>query len=392
MPATRFVERLLSARKNFLIAGVAGLLLSAAGLFLDREHFFHAWLTAWIFWTGIGLGSMGVLLLHNATGGDWGVEIRRILESAARTLPLSAVLFLPLLFGLGELYIWARPEVVASDHLLRHKAPYLNVPFFLIRTALYFAIWIAFTRWFTRLSLEQDRQRSRAISRRLRLVSGPGLVVYMLTMTFASVDWVMSLEPHWFSTIFGALLIIGQVLSAFAFAVIVNVLFMEPRSAPPGNPESPLYDLGNLMLAFVMIWAYLAFSQFLIIWQANLAEEIPWYLRRLTGGWQLVGLLLVLFHFALPFALLIWRGVKRKPKLLLRVAGLILFMRLVDLFWTISPATRTVEALTPHWVQFVTPIGIGGLWLAAFLGGLQQRWEVPAHDLNEAEELEHAPA
>jgi hypothetical protein len=392
MPGAPFVERLVSARRNVLIAGIIGLVLSAAGLFLDRDHFFHAWLTAWVFWTGFGLGSMGLLLLHNATGGDWGVEIRRILEAAARTLPLSALLFLPLVFGLSDLYLWARPEVVAGDALIRHKAPYLNVPFFLARTAVYFAIWIGFATWFTRRSLEQDRQRSKGIARNLRLTSGPGLVGYMLTMTFASVDWVMSLEPHWFSTIFGALLIVGQILSAFAFAVLVDILFLPRKAAPAGNPESPLYDLGNLMLAFVMIWAYLAFSQFLIIWQANLAEEIPWYLRRLTGGWQLVGLALVLFHFALPFALLIWRGVKRKPHLLVRVAGLILFMRLVDLFWTISPATETVEALTPHLVQLVTPIGIGGVWLAVFLGGLKQRWDVPAHDMHETGELEHAPA
>jgi hypothetical protein len=392
MASERLTNRLMGFRKNAMIAGVVGLVLCAAGFLLDREHFFRAYLTGWLFWTGLSLGSMGVLLLHSATGGDWGVEIRRILEAGIRLIPIQALFFIPILFGLPDLYEWARPGELAHDELLAHKAAYLNVPFWIARSVLYFVIWIVLSQLVVRLSIQQDRLTSHDVARRLRFLSGPGIVVYILTMTFAAIDWVMSLDPHWFSTIFGVILVIGQVLSAFALAVVVDVVFVDRKPSPSGNPESPLYDLGNLLLAFVMIWAYVNFSQFLIIWQANLSEEIPWYLKRLTGGWQLLGLALALFHFMLPFVLLIWRGIKRNPVRLAQVAGLLLVMRFVDLYWIISPAGDMKEALRPHWIQFVVPIGIGGIWLSLFLADLKSRWDVPAHDMLEREEMEHAPA
>jgi hypothetical protein len=392
MASERMTNRLEGVRRNAMIAGLAGLVLTLLGFFLDREHFFHAYLAGWLFWTSISLGSMGVLLLHSATGGDWGVEVRRVLESGMKLIPIQALLFIPLLLGLGDLYEWARPDAVAHDAILKHKSGYLNVPFWIGRSVFYFAIWILIARVAGRLSLRQDQEASRDVARRLRLFSGPALVVYILTMTFAAVDWIMSLDPHWFSTMFGLIVVVGQVLAAFAFAIFIDVHFIDRKPIPPGNPESPLYDLGNLLMAFVMIWAYVNFSQFLIIWQANIAEEIPWYLKRLTGGWQFLGLALALFHFMLPFVLLIWRGTKRKPARLAWVALLLLVMRFVDLHWVVSPATDVQAALVPHWIQFVTPLGIGGLWLALFLADLKTRWDVPVHDMHEREELEHARA
>ena len=392
MASERMTNRLERVRRNALIAGGVGLVLTALGFFLDRGHFFHAYLAGWLFWTSVSLGCMGVLLLHGATGGDWGVEIRRVLESGVKLIPIQAVFFIPLLFGLGELYEWARPEAVAHDAILQHKSAYLNVPFWIGRSVFYFAIWILIARVAGRLSLRQDQEASRDVARRLRLLSGPALVVYILTMTFAAVDWVMSLDPHWFSTMFGVILVVGQVLAAFAFAIVIEVFFVDRKPVPPGNPESPLYDLGNLLMAFVMIWAYVNFSQFLIIWQANLAEEIPWYLKRLTGGWQFLGLALALFHFMLPFVLLIWRGTKRNQVRLDGVAVLLLVMRFIDLYWVISPATDVQAALTPHWIELVAPVGIGGFWLALFLRDLKGRWDVPVHDMHEREELEHVRA
>ncbi|MEP6768151.1 MAG: hypothetical protein ABJC61_05745 [Acidobacteriota bacterium] len=377
------------ARRRALVAGAAGLVASAAGFFLAPGRFFPSYLFACMFCLGLALGCQAVLMLHHVTGGAWGIPIRRPLEAATRTLPAIAAFFVPLLFGLKTLYEWARPEEAAHDVILRHKAPYLNVPFFLVRFVLGFAVWMAFMYFLNRWSREQDESPKRGLTRRLQLLSSAGLVAYGLTITFFSIDWVMSLEPHWYSTMYGVLFIAGQSLSGFAFIVAMTVILarFEPLAGFV-NPKH-FHDLGKLMLAFVMFWAYVSFSQYLIIWSGNLPEEIPWYLRRLNGGWGWFGVAIVLLHFLLPFVLLLPASANRNPRILIGVAGLVLCMRLVDVFWYIRPATSPPRQLALHWMDLAAPIGVLGLWLFLFLGQLLRRPLLPVNDPEFREALEH---
>jgi len=322
------------------------------------------------------------VMIQHITGGAWGALIRRLLEAGARTIPVMGLLFVPLAFGMKSLYPWARPELVAADELLRHKQAYLNVTFFFIRALVYFIAWSALAWRLSRLSSEQDRTGDERLIRRLVLVSAGGLLVFVLTMTFASVDWVMSLEPRWSSTIYGPLLISGQAVSAFSFAIAVVAVLA--RSAPSNamtEAATPgrMHDLGKLLFTFVMVWAYFALSQFLIIWSGNLPEEIPWYLRRTRGGWQWVGLAVILLHFALPFGLLLMRRVKQDARRLLRVALLVLAMRLVDTWWMITPAFGG-DGPAFHWMDAAAAAGVGGLWVHLFCRQLARMPLLPAHD------------
>jgi hypothetical protein len=361
------------------IAAAVAVVLAVIGAIVDPPAFFRAYLFAYVFWFGIALGSMAILMVQYLTGGAWGAVVRRVLESATRTLPLMAVLFVPLAFGLRHLYPWARPEVVAHDALLQHKSVYLNVPFFLFRAAFYFAVWIAVMHYLNRWSLEQDTRDDPRITRRLEMLSRGGLLLYGLTETFAAIDWAMSLEPHWYSTIYGILLMGGQGLATFAFAIPVAALIA--RRPPLSRIVTPaqFHDLGNLMLAFVMLWAYFSFSQLVITWSGNLPEEIPWYVRRIQGGWIWVAALLVAFHFMLPFVVLLSRDVKRRPVLLTAVALGVIAARLVDVFWLVRPPF-TEGGVVVHWLDFVLPVAIGGAWLWVFVWQLGTRPLLPLND------------
>ncbi len=371
-----------------LIVGLGGLALCLAGALLNSEQFFRSYLLAYLFWIGIALGSLAIVMLHHLVGGGWGSVIRRLLESGTRTLPLMALLFIPLLFGLHDLYIWARPEAVAADALLQHKGLYLNVPFFVVRSVLYFVAWIGAAIFLNRWSLEQDRTGEPALTRRLRLLSGPGLALYGLTVTFASIDWAMSLEPLWFSTIYGMLFIVGQGLTTLAFVIAATVLLADREPLSKVISPTHLHDLGNLLLSFIILWAYIAFSQYLIIWSGNLPEEIPWILRRTTGGWEWIGLFLVPLHFVLPFLLLLSRGTKRSARMLLRVALVVFLMRIVDLFWIVAPAFHPT-GLAVHWMDLAALIGVGGIWIAVFVRQLKGRSLLPLHDPRLREAVHH---
>jgi hypothetical protein len=366
-------------QRGSLIVGVAALALCAIGAIFSRQQFFQSYLFAYVFWLGIALGCLGIVMLHNLSGGRWGLAIRRLLECGMNTLPLMALLFLPLLFGLHHLYEWARPEAVAHDTLLQHKAGYLNPTFFLIRALIYFALWIAAAVVMSRWSAQNGRNPDPRNLARLRTLSGPGLAVYVLTLTFASIDWIMSLEPHWFSTIFGVHFLGGHGLAAFAFAIFFTGFLS--RRAPLAEVVSPLQwnDLGNLLLGFVMLWAYFAYSQWLIIWSGNLPEEITWYLHRNSGGWEWVARLLAVFHFFVPFLLLLSRANKRRGEFLAIIAAAIIVMRLVDVFWYTMPAFHPGD-FSIHWMDIAAPLGLGGVWLAGFLWQLQRLPSLPLRD------------
>ena len=367
-----------TVRKSGAIGGAA-LLLCLVGAFLDRQQFFRSYLIAYVFWLGIPLGCLAILMIHHLVGGTWGFVIQRSLEASIRTFPVMALLFVPLLFGVPELFLWAQPEVVARDPILQQKAAYLNIPAFIARAAVYFAIWIVLGFLLSRWSKEQDRTGDPALTQRLQTLSGPGLVLYGLTVTFSAIDWLMSLEPRWYSTIFGMIFMIGHGLVALAF--IISVSYFLSRREPFSRILAPwvFNDLGNLLLAFVMLWAYLSFSQFLIIWVENLQHEIPWYLHRANGGWGVIAVLLIALQFALPLILLLSRTVKRKAATLCAVALSIALMHQIELFWFVAP-TFHPDGFAIHWLTFVAPLGVGGIWLAAFLAQMKTRPLLPLRD------------
>jgi hypothetical protein len=312
------------------------------------------------------------------TGGNWGFVIRRMLEAATRTMPLMAVLFLPLLWNPKQLYEWADPAKVAADELLKHKQAYLNVPFFIARAAGYFLIWIAMSWLLSKWSAEQDESDDPAPARRLLAVSGPGLIVLGFTVSFAVIDWVMSLEPHWASTIYGLWFIVGMVLTTLAFMVFAARRFALTAPMDKVLQPSHFHDLGNLMLAFTMLWAYTSFSQFLIIWSGNLPEETTFYVKRMGEGWQTIAAVLVLFHFAVPFLVLLSRDIKTKMERLAAVAIGMLAMRLLDLFWIVRPAFGGAPSI--HWQDVTLPLAIGGLWVWMFLRQLKIRPMMPVYN------------
>ncbi|MBX3026016.1 hypothetical protein KF840_14000 [bacterium] len=360
--------------------GVLGLAVLGAGALVDREQFFRSYLVAFMFWGGIAFGCFGLVALNHVAGGRWGIVIRRICEAGIRTLPLVVVLFLPIVFGMHDLYSWADPHHVEKSKLLQFKASwYLNPEFFIVRAIIYFAIWIGFGRLMLRYSLAQDATGNPSLVRTLQLLGRGAIVLYALTMTFAAVDWMMSLEPHWYSTIYGLLVIGGQVLSAFAFAIAVLTLLVEHEPVAHVATAERFHDLGKMLLAFVMIYAYFAFSQFLIVWSGNIPEETPWYLKRIAGGWGVIAVALPLFHFFLPFFVLLSRKLKKNPRRLIIVALLMLFMRLVDLYWMIVPAFSPGKFVL-HWMDVAAVLGVGGVWLAAFLWQLQGRPVLPLRD------------
>jgi hypothetical protein len=365
-------------RQRATIAAGVGVVAIVVALVLDPAQFFRSYLTAFIYWTSLSLGCLGLLMVHHLSGGAWGLLIRRLLEAGVKTLPVMALLFVPLVFGLHHVYQWARPELVAKDPILEWKQPFLNTPFWVARTFGYFLIWSVIALLLTRWSAEQDAAPGRPYDRRFARLSGPGLVVFGLTLSLASIDWMMSVDPHWFSTIYGFLMMVGAGLTALTF--VVMCLSVLGRSEPLASfvRTKELHDLGKLTFAFVMLFAYLAFSQFLIIWSANLPEETPWYLRRLSNGWQFVMLAIVLFHFALPFALLLSASLKQNMARLTPVALLLFVMRYIDVHVQVAPQFH--DRITFTWIDLATAVAVGGVWLVAFAWYLKARPVLPVND------------
>jgi hypothetical protein len=361
-----------------LAAGLLGLLGCLAFGYSDPVQFLRSYLFAYLFWVGLAIGSLSILMLHHLTGGMWGLISRRILEAAVRTFPLLVVLFLPLAFGVRVLYLWAGPPQndPALTALLAHQSLYLNVPFFFARAAFYFGVWLGLAHFLARWSLELDKGENRAVSRRLRSLSGGGLVLMGLTITFSAFDWAMSLDPRWSSTIYGLIFMLGQVLSALAFVLLMlSLLANEPPFEKVARP-SVVHDLGKLLLAFVMLWTYMHLSQFLIIWSGNVPEEVIWYVRRMRGGWEAIGIGLVIFHFALPFVLLLSRGLKRNLRLMGNLALGFLVVRVVEVFWLVEPAFGG-GGPTVHALDVLLPLAIGGAWLSYFVYQFKGRPPLP---------------
>jgi hypothetical protein len=384
-------ERFEAYGRRALIAGGIGVAASAAGFVLAPGHFFRAWLIAFMLFLGIALGSMALMMIQHLSGGSWGI-FRRIFEASSRTIPLLGLLFLPVLLGMHELYPWTHPDLVAEDQILQHKAPYLNTTFFVIRALLYFVAWSALAMILNRLSLRQD-SGDVSVNIPIQRLSGAGLVIYALTVTFAGIDWIMSLNPHWFSTLFGFLIMGGQGLAALCFTVIVATMLWPKEPTTSWLKPSHIHDLGKLMFAFVMLWAYFNFSQYLLIYAANLVEEVPYMLTRTSHGWQYLAIFLAAFHFAVPWLLLLSRDRKRNPRRLALVAAWLLFVRWADLFMMISPefaatggnlhaahGEHVESQLFIHWVDIAALLAVGGLWSWMFFSQIGRRQLFPAGD------------
>lgn len=378
-----------------IIAWIIGAVVSGDA----KTTFFQTYLVAYVFWVGISLGCLGLLMVQYLGGGGWGLVIRRQLESASSTLWLMAVLFVPIVLGIHSIYHWSHDLSTIEDEnvlrLLKHKAVWLNPSGFTLRAAIYFAIWIALAFFLLKWSRSQDKtpdpNEAQTWVQKAQNLSGPGFLIYGMAVTFAGIDWVMSLDAEWFSTIFGLLTIAGQGVLSIAFLISVSVVLRKYEPMSHVLQPKHFHDLGKLQLALVMVWAYFSFSQLLIIWSGNLPEEIPWYLRRFEGQWRWIGIGLIALHFVMPFLLLLSRDLKKNSRRLVLVAWLLIVMRFVDLLWVILPEFARGQhvhiSASSYIVYAAATIGLGGVWLGWFFWQLRQRPLIPQNDPQLAEAL-----
>lgn len=383
--ADQSVPELASSQRNFLLAGAAGLVLSGVGYATNPAMFFPAYLLAYMLALGLSLGALGFLMVHQLSGGAWGVVSRQSLGASTRVLPFLTILFLPIIFGMHHLYEWTHDDVVAADEILRGKAKWLNTNFFIVRAAIYFVVWNGLSFLLNKWQKEQDETGNPELPLRMQRLSAGGLLLHVICVTFASFDWIMSRDPHWFSTIYGALILVGQGLVTLAFQIIILTWLAKRKPMSQALTPTYLHDLANLMFGFTVLWAYMSFSQYLIIWSGNLPEEIMWYLHRMQGGWTALAVTLVLLHFAAPFFLLLMRGIKRNAGLVRKVAMLMILARTLDLFWLIAPETEheggpisLAGALS--WQTVVVPAALFALWVGLYMMQLRQRPLLPVND------------
>lgn len=373
--------------KRALVVGVLGLIGSIIGWVTAPEQFFHSYLVAFLIVLGLSLGSLGLLMLQHLTGGHWGTLIRRPLEAASRVLWLVAAFFVPLVFGMKYLYSthkvgdeerigWLDAPKTGEHALSDMQQSWLTHNGFLVRAVIYFVVWIGLMLLFNALSAQQDvNKEDRKLRRRIKFFAGPGIILYVFGMTFAAIDWVMSLSPHWASTIYGFMFVAGQAISAMALMIVVIVMLSYSEPFAHFVQERHLHDLGKLLFAFNMLWAYFSFSQLLIIWSGNIPEEITFYHQRLQGAWGFVAVGVLVLHFFLPFMVLLSHDLKRNRRLLPVVACWMILMRILDVYWLTRPEF-TSQALPSLW-DFATILGLGGLWLWFFAAQLKQRPLLP---------------
>jgi hypothetical protein len=366
------------ARPIALAFGIIGLIGCAMGWMISPHQFFISYLIGFLIWFGLSAGSLLWLMIHYLTAGRWGYPLRRFLEASIGVLPLLAFLFVPILFGLRQLYPWMNPATVAANEILQHKRAYLNAPGFIIRAGIFFAIWIWIAHLFRKWSRQQDAASELGPTKKLRTLSGPGLILYPITATFVYVDWIMSLEADWHSTIFPILICIGQMLAALAFMIVLLAWFAPRTPLATITSRENFHHLGNLLLAFTMMWTYMAFAQFLIIWSADLPHEISWYLHRRDGGWGWIVTFLFLFNFLVPFFLLLSRKTKRSVVALTSIAVALFIAYIVDVWWMVAPSFY--PRVQVSWLDLTAVVGIGGIWCANFLWLVQAKSLIPLND------------
>lgn len=369
-----------------LTVGVVGLALAAIGFFTDREHFFFAYLTAFTFWVTISLGALFFTMLQHLTGASWSIVLRRIAENLMAPLPWMFLLFIPILFGMHDLYHWSHADVVANDALLQKKAGYLNTTFFSIRAVIYFLVWSGLAHLLYKTSISQDSGHREEHWKKMKAISAPGMIIFAITTTLAGFDWLMSLEPHWYSTIFGVYFFCGGLWAVLAVLALMMSFLQKQGILKSEITVEHYHDVGKLMFAFTIFWTYIGFSQYFLQWYANIPEETIWYLDRWVGSWKAVSMIILFGHFVLPFTVLIFRGVKRSPKLLFILGFYFLAMHWVDHYWMAFP-TLYADGAHFSWIDIATVAGIGGVFVWAFWSKLVKNPIIPVADPKLGESL-----
>jgi hypothetical protein len=370
MSNSELQPRLARFQRLCLLIGVVALSVTAVGVFVNRTQFFFSYLYSYLFWLGLSLGCFLITMMHQLAGGRWGYPTRRFFEAGFLVLPLMLLLLIPIFFGLSDLYPWARPADLAAEKVLRLRHAYQNGWGYVLRSVLFLLLWIGMSVCLRKWSLQQDQTDDAAPTRKARALSGPGIVAYCLLGTLAYIDWVMSLESHWYSTIFAVIIVIGQILVAYAFSVILLALFRDHEPFAAVLTQTHFHQLGNLLLAFVMFWTYVSFGQLLIVYSGDIPEELKWYLHRIAGNWRFIVGSLALLHFFVPFYLLLFRTMKRRIAPLAILASVLFVMHLVQTYWLVMPALHRQQVIV-SWMDFTAPIGIGGVWLAFFMSRLR---------------------
>jgi hypothetical protein len=375
-------------QKLALSCGVLGLILTVALGFTSWQQFFRSYLLAYVYWMVYAMGCLAILQLHHMTGGRWGLPIRRILEAGTRTIPVMTVLFVPVLFGMSRLYPWMQPDSLGDDPAGHFRRVYLTPHFFILRAVIYFGIWNLLATLQNKWSAEQDRTGDLVLKDRMSSLAAPGTVLWSISWSWAMVDWVMTLEPTWYSSIYGMVFMVIACLAALSLSVVMLRMLNEYEPLRDSYDPARLNDIGNLMLTFTLLWTYMTFSQFLIIWSGNLKQEIPWYMTRAFGRWAVIAAALLLFHFFVPFFILLQRGVKRRLERIAVLGVWMLVMTLVDVYWLIVPS---VEKSGPqiHLLDILALIGIGGVWVGTYMWQLKKMPLLPLHDPRFEGVLEH---
>jgi hypothetical protein len=380
------------AQRGAMMVAAIGLIATVALGFHDWTQFFHSYLFAFVYWMTFAMGPLGFLQLHHMTGGKWGLPLRRILEAGTRTIPVMLVLFLPLLAGIKRLYPWAAdPSILGNEPSDRFRIFWLQPGFFIVRAFVYFAIWILLSALFNKWSREQDRTGDLSFKNKMTALAGPGVILWSLAWTWAMVDWVMTLEPLWFSSIYGMIFMVISLLTAVCFCVLMLRMLDSYQPLHDSYDPPRLNDIGNFMLTFTILWTYMSFAQFLIIWSGNLKQEIPWYKSRAFTSWGYIAAALLILHFFVPFFILLQRRVKRRLERLSIIAFWMLVISLVDVYWLIVPAFPNQHG-GPHVspVDFCAIAGIGGVWVFAFMGQLKKMPLLPLHDPRFEGVMEHS--
>jgi MFS family permease len=367
------------ARLIALAIGIAAGVVTVIGAFSNTKQFFYSYLFGFLFWTGLSLGCLAVTMMHHLTGGRWGWPTRRFLEAGFMVLPLMAVLFIPIFFGLRHLYPWAQPSELSTDKILSDRHAYQNSLWYIVRQIFFFIVFIFIAARLRACSLRQDETADAQPTRTARTISGPGLVLYGLLTTFVAMDWIMSIEAHWYSTMFGVIICISQIVSAYAFSVVMIAAFRRDTELATALTKTQYHQLGNLLLAFVLFWTYVSFGEFLIIYSGDLPHELEWYIHRIAGNWKLVLAAIAALHFFIPFFLLLFRAMKKNATPLTILAGMLFVMRIVHMYWLVMPAFHR-DNLAVSWMDFTAPLAIGGLWFVFFLSRLRAAPLLPRRD------------
>lgn len=369
------------------LLGILGILMLVLSFVMPGlggpKQFFQAYLYGWIFWMSVTMGCFGFMVLHNLVRGSWGVPVIRLFEAGAKSIPLMGLLFLPVFFGISYLYPWMDAARVATDPVLLHKTMWENPTFFFVRNVFYYLVWITITQVLTSMAARQDRTGNGGLAQTRINFAAPAFVLYIITLTFAITDWVVSLDAHWYSTISGFYFVATSGLAALAFINMLTCYMKFTGNKPHAEIVTPQVtrDLGNLTLTLTLIWAYFSLSQYLITWSGNLPDEITFYVQRNTGLLKQMSAFLMVGQFFLPFLMLLSGKSKRFPRLLFNISLWIFFVRIIDVFWNVVPAYSGLsEGLRFHWTYIAGFIGIGGIWIAAFFTLLKRNALVPVPD------------